>query len=102
MDPATGLRSASRNWRDTMSATQSPIINGEEAIAFIASTNDERIKAALQYALTTVLIRRYMDPNLGPVEPFDLRFFLEAVRAMLSDQVAVKAIAEGKQDSLRW
>lgn len=85
-----------------MSTTRSPIINYDQATAFIAKTEDERMKAALQYALTTVLVRRQMDPQVAPAEPFDLRFFLEAVKAMFSDEVAVKAIAEGKQDLLRW
>jgi len=51
-------------------------MNYEEATSFIASMNDEKMKAALQYALTTVLVRRQMDANLAPAERIRLAILL--------------------------
>jgi len=76
--------------------------NFEDAQVFISSTADPKLRAFLVYAFSTVVFRRGMDENLSPSSEFDLRFFLEAARAMFSDENAVRTILEGRQEELRW
>jgi hypothetical protein len=44
----------------------------------------------LEYALTTVLIRRGMNPAINAASDFDLRYFLEAIKAMFEDEATVR------------
>jgi hypothetical protein len=74
----------------------------EEACAFTSSVKDENLRAALEYALSTVLTRRRMDPEVTPSPDFDLRFFIEIVRAMFDNNTVMKMLVEGKAHLLRW
>ena len=74
----------------------------EDAQLFISATTDPKLKAFLAFAFTTAVMRRGMDPNLSPAFEFDMRFFLEAARAIFADEQAVRAILDGRQDELRW
>ena len=74
----------------------------EDATNFIASVHDPKVRAALEYALSTVLMRRGMSPSVIAASEFDLRYFLEAVKAMFENDVAIRAIIDGKDEALRW
>lgn len=74
----------------------------EDATKFIESVQEPKLRAALEYALTTVLMRRGMNPAVNAASDFDLRYFLEAIKAMLENEAAIRAIVDGKDDALRW
>jgi hypothetical protein len=74
----------------------------EEATELIASTQDPKVRAALEYALTTVIVRRGMSPSIAPATQFDLRYYLEAIKAMFEDEATVRAIIDGNDRDLRW
>lgn len=74
----------------------------EEATRFVASVQNPKVRSALEYALTTVIVRRGMDPSIIAPSEFDLRFFLEAIKAMFESEEIVRAIIDGKDELLRW
>lgn len=74
----------------------------EEATRFIASIHNPKVRAALEYALTTVILRRGMDPSVAAASSFDLRYYLEAVKAMFENETFVRAIIDGDDGKLRW
>lgn len=81
--------------------TATPILY-EEAGALTESIGDERLRAFVNYGLTTVLVRRGMDPAITPQKDFDLRFFAEALRAMGEDRAALLRILEGEIADADW
>ena len=84
-----------------MSDTPS-ICRYEDATKFIESIQDPMLRAALEYALTTVVMRRDMNPAVSAAFEFDLRYFLEVIRAMFENKAALRAIIEGKDEAFRW
>lgn len=74
----------------------------EDAMRFIESVQEPKLRMVLEYALTTVLIRRGMDPAINAASDFDLRYFLEAVKAMFEGEATIRTILDGKGDALRW
>lgn len=74
----------------------------EEATKFIESIQERKLRTALEYALTTVLMRRGMNPAVDATSEFDLRYFLEAVKAMFENEAVVRAIIEGQEHTFRW
>lgn len=74
----------------------------EEATKFIESIQERKVRPALEYALTTVLMRRGMNPEVGATSEFDLRYFLEAVKAMFENEAIVRAIIDGQEHTFRW
>ncbi|MBA3406205.1 MAG: hypothetical protein H0U13_16240 [Gemmatimonadaceae bacterium] len=78
------------------------LLEYEAAIAYIDTVHSDSLKFALRFALTTVIAHRGMDPQVSPCSSFDLRYFLEVIKAMFEDKVAIRALAEGKHDSLKW
>lgn len=74
----------------------------EEAGALTRAINDERVRAFVNYGLTTVLVRRGMDPSITPKADFDLRFFAEALRAMMENRSALLRILQGDVSDLEW
>lgn len=79
-----------------------PLSRYGEATEFIESVQDSNLRAALEYALTTVVMRRGMSPAVCAASDFDLRCFLEAIKAMFENVAAMRAIVEGNGDALRW
>lgn len=74
----------------------------EEAGRFVASVQNLKVRAALEYALTTVIARRGMDSSIVASSEFDLRFFLEAIKAMFEREEIIRAIIDGKDELFRW
>jgi hypothetical protein len=74
----------------------------EDAMRFIESIQEPKLRMVFEYALTTVLIRRGMNPAINAASDFDLRYFLEAIKAMFEDEATVRTIIDGKGDTLRW
>ena len=74
----------------------------DDATKFIASIQEPKLRAALEYALTTVLMRRRMNPAVNAASEFDLRYFLEAIKAMFEDDATIRAIIDGTDDAHRW
>lgn len=79
-----------------------PVSRYEDATSFIASMQDPKLRAVLEYALATVLMRRGMNPSVAAVSEFDLRYFLEAIKAMFDDEGVIRAIMEGNDTRIRW
>lgn len=78
------------------------IIRYKEATELIARVTDANVRAALQYALTTILTKRGMSDQASPAGEFDLCFYLEAVKAMFDNAPVIRAIVDGNVDDLRW
>lgn len=74
----------------------------EEAARFVESVQEPKLRAALEYALATVVMRRGMSPAVEAASDFDLRYFLEAIKAMFERDVVIRAIIDGNEDALRW
>jgi hypothetical protein len=74
----------------------------DEAGALTESIGDERLRAFVNYGLTTVLVRRGMDPAITLEKDFDLRFFAEVLRAMGADRAALLRILEGDIADAEW
>ena len=74
----------------------------KEAGAFTNNISDERVRAFVKYGLTTVLIRRSMDPTVAPQADFDLRFFVEALRAIGSNRDKLLCILTGDPSDMDW
>jgi hypothetical protein len=74
----------------------------DEAGALTKKISDERLRAFVNYGLTTILVRRGMDPAITPQADFDLRFFAEALRAMGDDRATLQRIFEGEVSDLEW
>lgn len=74
----------------------------EEATRFIASVQNPKVRAALEYALATVMMRQGMDPSITTSFEFDLRYYLEAIRAMFESEATIRAIIDGRDEDLRW
>lgn len=70
-----------------MSKRERPrLVRYDEAGELTKDITDERLRAFVNYGLTTVLVRRGMTPGVEPQADFDLRFFAEALRAMGENQ----------------
>lgn len=78
------------------------LVRYDEATVFVSSVGDPRLRAALAYALTTVLVERGMDQCVIPAAPFDLRFYLEAVKAMFENDRVIREIIDGKGQDGGW
>ena len=74
----------------------------EEAGALTKAVSDERLRAFMNYGLTTVLIRRGMAPDIIPQADFDLRFFAEALRSMGGNRAALLRILQGDVSDMEW
>src|SRR5690348_7733935 len=62
------------NYRSPMSENNA-VSRYEEATRFIASVESPKVRAALEYALATVMMRRGMDPSITTSFEFDLRYY---------------------------
>lgn len=74
----------------------------DEANALIASIADRDLRAFVQFGLVVVITRRAMDPGLQPHQDFDLKFFVEALRAIGSQRDAVARILRGDGAAMAW
>jgi hypothetical protein len=74
----------------------------EEAGVLTRAIRDERVRAFVNYGLTTVLIRRGMDPGITPQADFDLCFFAEALRAIGENRAALLRILQGEISDMEW
>lgn len=74
----------------------------DEAGALTKTIDDKRLRAFVNYGLTTVLVRRGMDPGITLQADFDLRFFSEALRAMGENRAVLLKILEGDISDLEW
>lgn len=82
--------------------TVSDLCRYEEATQFIQSVDEPKLRAALEYALATVVMRRGMSSGIAAAAQFDLRYYLEAVKAMFENDAVVRAILDGNHEELRW
>jgi hypothetical protein len=74
----------------------------DEAGDLTKKIDDERLRAFVNYGLTTVLVRRGMDPQVTLTADFDLRFFAEALRAMGENRAMLLRIFEGELSEGEW
>lgn len=86
-----------------MSEQEPPtLVQYEEAGELTKAITDERLRAFVNYGLTTVLVRRGMTPGVEPQADFDLRFFAEALRAMGENRDALIRILQGDISDMAW
>lgn len=76
------------------------LIQIDEASRFAEDISDERIQAFVRYGLTTILLRRGMDPNIAPKGDFDLRFFVEILQSMAGNFDTLSRICQN--EDLSW
>lgn len=81
---------------------QATLIHHEEAGALTKGIADERLRAFINYGLTTALIRRGMAPDIELQSDFDLRFFAEVLRAMGENPAALLRILQGDISDMEW
>lgn len=82
--------------------SHSEITHYREAAEFIQQISDPKLRAFLQYALTTILMKRGMPLDSAPAGSFDLRFYLEVTKALFSNETVIRKILDGQADELRW
>jgi len=78
------------------------LILHDEAGALARTIPDDRVRAFVNYGLTTVLVRRGMTPEVGLKADFDMRFFAEALRAMGENRDALLRILAGDVSEMSW
>lgn len=78
------------------------LVQYEEAGELTKTVDDERLRAFINYGLTTVLVRRGMTPGITPQADFDLRFFAEALRVMGTNRAPLLRILQGDTADMEW
>ena len=73
-----------------------------EAGAAADSIGDKDLRAFVKYGLTTVITGRGMNSAVTPEGQFDLRFLVEALRAIGSNREDLLLILQGKSSDLAW
>ena len=76
-------------------------IEQDAANKFEEALTDHTVRQVIQFGITTVLLHRGMNPTLRPEADFDLRFFAEALKAMVENpHRALQRILQGEDLSL--
>jgi hypothetical protein len=78
------------------------MIRLEEAHRSIDLVDDERLRAFMRYGLTTVLLRRGVDSSVTPQAAFDLRFYVEVLRAIGGNRDVMLRILQGDVSEMEW
>ncbi len=76
-------------------------VHHEELAEFQRGIKDKRLKAFIDYGVTTALMRRTSD-GAGPTGSFDLLFFAKTLESMFERSESMRSILLGDPDELRW
>ena len=81
---------------------QRALLRYEDAVQFLDAAANPVVKAALAYALSTVVVSWGMEADVVPVAPFGVRFYLEGVKSMFENERVIRAIIDGNASEFEW
>ena len=81
---------------------ENPWLRHEDLGRYVESIDDERLRAFIEFGITTILTKRGLPEDAQPIAPFDLQFFVEVLTAMFRRQDVMKSVLDGELEQYAW